>query len=174
MLSLCALDGIAVHDLARRGSVACPPNVLVMPPDRTHSHSCTVPQAVTAHLLLASTAEPQRLTTGRLHTDSVPLFCTNATTICDAPRFRHRGLLIDTGRHFLPLRIIKARSQPFLAGSFLLAQPLDVWECRAQDSHPPEHPHLTLCLTETAGYSDTLQLAIVTCLRGVTVILTRV
>ena len=45
-------------------------------------------------------------------------FTVNATVVRDAPRFAHRGLLIDTARHFLPVSIIKVSTSLLGSGKF--------------------------------------------------------
>ncbi|XP_053444723.1 beta-hexosaminidase subunit beta [Nycticebus coucang] len=41
-----------------------------------------------------------------IYQDSYGTFTINESNIVDSPRFPHRGILIDTSRHFLPLKVI--------------------------------------------------------------------
>ncbi|KAM4634631.1 beta-hexosaminidase subunit beta isoform 2-T2 [Polymixia lowei] len=42
----------------------------------------------------------------------------NATTISDFPRFAHRGLLLDSSRHFLPIKVILANLEAMAMNKF--------------------------------------------------------
>nr|XP_020445250.1 beta-hexosaminidase subunit beta-like [Monopterus albus] len=42
----------------------------------------------------------------------------NSTAISDFPRFAHRGILLDTSRHFLPVKIILATLETMAMNKF--------------------------------------------------------
>ncbi|XP_035480964.1 beta-hexosaminidase subunit beta isoform X1 [Scophthalmus maximus] len=42
----------------------------------------------------------------------------NSTTISDSPRFPHRGILLDTSRHFLPIKVILANLETMAMNKF--------------------------------------------------------
>lgn len=42
-----------------------------------------------------------------IYQDSTGMYLVNVTTVDDAPRFKHRGLLLDTSRHYLSVSVLK-------------------------------------------------------------------
>ena len=51
------------------------------------------------------------------HQKSRRHYTVNGTSIWDAPRFAHRGLLVDTARHFLPVSVIMVTHSHFVCAS---------------------------------------------------------
>ena len=39
--------------------------------------------------------------------DTEQYYAPSSCTVSDRPRFRHRGVLIDSSRHFLPIKLVK-------------------------------------------------------------------
>ena len=62
---------------------------------------------VTAEHMLAVTSALETLSQLVTYDTSTAAYTLTATEVDDAPRFRWRGLLIDSARHFLPLEAIK-------------------------------------------------------------------
>ncbi|KAM6902626.1 beta-hexosaminidase subunit beta isoform 2-T2 [Xenentodon cancila] len=44
--------------------------------------------------------------------------CINSTTVSDFPRFAHRGILLDSSRHFLPIKVILANLETMAMNKF--------------------------------------------------------
>ncbi|XP_047426479.1 beta-hexosaminidase subunit beta isoform X2 [Mugil cephalus] len=44
--------------------------------------------------------------------------CINATSISDFPRFAHRGILLDSSRHFLPIKVLLANLETMAMNKF--------------------------------------------------------
>jgi len=69
------------------------------------SGSCVISSQTVWGTLRGMETFTQLLTREKV-TNDVVLAC-NTVRITDTPRFSHRGLLIDTARHFLPVETIK-------------------------------------------------------------------
>ena len=64
-------------------------------------------------------------------------YTVNGTSIWDEPRFAHRGLLIDTARHFLPVSVIKVASSPQRLRQYIFCMGN---LCHAIEESLPENP----------------------------------
>uniref|UniRef100_A0A4W6F1E1 Beta-hexosaminidase n=1 Tax=Lates calcarifer TaxID=8187 RepID=A0A4W6F1E1_LATCA len=53
-----------------------------------------------------------------LYEDEYGAKSVNATTISDFPRFAHRGILLDSSRHFLPIKVILANLETMAMNKF--------------------------------------------------------
>ena len=68
------------------------------------------------------------------------VYTINATAIWDSPRFAHRGLLLDSSRHFLPVSVIKVLPLCSHTSCSLLWK---VGDCRSLIQSAAIHAHLT-------------------------------
>ncbi|CAF0721882.1 unnamed protein product [Rotaria sp. Silwood1] len=57
----------------------------------------------------------------------------NSVTIIDSPRFQHRGVMLDTARHFLPVPIIKKNLHSIMKRLLRLIRPQ--YQHKAQQHH---------------------------------------
>ena len=65
-------------------------------------------------------------------------------TISDTPRFQHRGLMIDTGRHYQPIRQIKKTLQAMRQNKLSVLHwhlvEIQSFPVRSKVCHPPTAP----------------------------------